>query len=98
MKKFIIIGQILGVGGWQTYNKNKAALVSSLGWDVAFVCPGKDNNGVKIKLPDLKNYPHLFIEELSFYPSYFPAKKRREVVYKVRDLISRGTEIDEIII
>ncbi|MEA4914541.1 MAG: hypothetical protein VB061_08220 [Christensenella sp.] len=98
MNKFILVGQICGVGGWQTYNKNKAALMSGLGWDVAFVCPGKDCNGENIKLLDLNKYPYMFLEELSFYPSYFSVKRRREVVERIRSLISGATEKDEIII
>ena len=97
MKKYVIIGYVFGIGGWQTYMNNKLLLMQENGWE-----PYALSNGIlfddKNYLPGLEKYqPNRFFEFSMFpYPSDLPTRRLEELRARVSRIIDYH-EGDEII-
>ena len=95
MKKYIILGCIYGIGGWQTYTANKCKLMQSEGWAVCVITHRRRTNSDI--LPVLEQFENNYLPELKFpYLSELSEKVKERVVDEIKRLIQYNN--DEIIV
>lgn len=90
MKRYIIIGTFLGMGGGQIYTRNKAVFLKKNGWEV-FLYTGRSG---KLYFNDLKGVSLVHISELAINPLLLP----KNVVESVIDSIVGSGGWEETII
>lgn len=83
MKKYIIFGQIQGIGGSQIYLSNKVRYLEERGWTVEVFAEITDN----IKLDNIKKFSGNNIPELKYPPHCFSKKRVEEIVQEIIDKI-----------
>lgn len=97
MKKYVILGYIYGIGGWQTYIANKLKLMKDNGWAVYAISNEKKVMSGKM-LPILEPFKDNKLDIFSFiYPSELNAKALQETYLKVNSMIDYKSNEDEII-
>lgn len=98
-KKYIILGNIAGIGGWQLYMDAKVAYLKENDWDVYVLSPkGLNKNGL-VKLQDLLEYEDGMMHELRFFLHDLSYKQQEIALNKMVQLIIDETiEYDQIII
>lgn len=97
MKKFVILGYIYGIGGWQTYINNKLKLMKANGWEVYAINNGMSRMVGCGMLTGLEIFQNNDVYTLCFpYPSEVGDKLRHEVIMKIGRLINYEKD-DEII-
>ncbi len=87
MKKYVILGCTIGIGGWQTYINNKIAGVVKYNWTpfaIGLNAPKKTD----FFLPKLECFKNHHFYELNFYPSQINKKRISNIVLKVSNIIS----------
>ena len=80
MMKYVIMGQLAGIGGWQLYIDARATYISNKGYDVYLVsiCNEKD-----IRLPRFSNSKHLCIPEVHMPPASYMKKQQEHVLRRI---------------
>jgi hypothetical protein len=94
MKKYIIIGGISGIGGWQLYIDAKAKYMKETGWEV--VVFGGDRTK-KVKITGLKEYIPYIMPEISQNIVCFTTRQKNNIVERMIRMIG-AINNDEIII
>jgi hypothetical protein len=94
MKKYIIIGGISGIGGWQLYIDAKAEYMKEMGWKV--IVFGGDNSK-KVKIAGLKEYTPYIIPELSQNIVCFTTRQKNSIIKQMTRIIGTTTDKEVII-
>ena len=97
MKKYVILGYIYGIGGWQTYIANKLKLMKEKGWDVYAISNALSEMKADM-IPFLEQYKDNKI--IAFYFAYVSELKKKlldKVCIDVKEMINYS-DGDEVII
>lgn len=76
MRKYIILGTFLDIGGGQLYTQNKVRFLKKEGWIVE-VYTGRKG---ELLLSEMKEYVDNFFAELEYLPFYTRKKRREEII------------------
>lgn len=90
MKRYIILGTFLGMGGGQLYTRNKVDYLKKSGWKVD-VYTGRTG---ELLIPDMSEYVHNYYSELDCNPFYTSKKRRNEII----QIVVGEEQYDEVII
>lgn len=96
MKKYVILGQLFGIGGWQMYINNKLIYCEQEGWDIYALSTGITSSKNFDYLPLLAKYRFNNFIEFAFTPSSLTSKQRLSVINRVKKMINFHCE-DQII-
>ena len=79
--KYVIMGQLSGIGGWQLYIEARAEYLEKRGYDVYLISISKNKD---IKLSSLAKHKKLCIPEVHMPPASYTKKQQKrilEVIY-----------------
>lgn len=97
MKKYLILGEALGIGGWQLYVDARTEYLTKKGCQV-FVLHSNTNQKSKVKLKSLLTNPVILCEDFaSPYPFEYSDRAALRVVKTIKDKIGYCAD-DEIFI
>ncbi len=88
MKKYILFGNIVGIGGWQIYIDGKVSYLKENGWEVYVFCPKRTLNHELIKLNGLKEYEKNMMSELCYSPYHLTSLQQKYVIDTMISIIS----------
>lgn len=97
MKKYVIFGSIIGIGGWQIYIEAKVAYLKENGWEVYVFCPKRTWIKEVIKLIGLVEYEKNMMPELLREPYHLLPIKQKHVINSMLEIINPNSN-DEVII
>lgn len=88
--KYVILGQLAGIGGWQLYIDARASYIGEKGYDVYLVsiCREKD-----IKLPSFLKSKYLCLPEVHMPPASYTKKQQNIILNKLFKFIGGGDEM-----
>jgi hypothetical protein len=99
LKKYILFGHILGIGGWQLYIDGKAAYLKENGWEVYVLSSKSVSGNQSIKFDGLKCFENNMMKELIYWPYHFTSRQQNIVLREmVNNVGERSSENDTIII
>lgn len=98
MKRYIIFGNIVGIGGWQIYVDAKVAFLKELGWEVHVFSPKRTWMRELIKLEGLKPYEKNSMFELCYSPYNLSISQQEDVIDKIIDTFSSVPSNDDYIL
>lgn len=85
--RYLLMGQLSGIGGWQLYVKARAAYLRSEGYDVLLlsIFPEKD---IKIKV--FNEFKRIFVPETHIPPASFSQKQRKKILDNIFSFIGKN--------
>jgi len=98
MKKYVLFGNIVGIGGWQIYLDAKVSYLKENGWEVHVFCPKRTWASEEVKLNGLKEYKNNMLLELCYWPYHLTMLQQDHVVKLMTNSILSETVTDTIII
>ena len=90
--KYVILGQLAGIGGWQLYIDARASYISEKGYDIYLISICKEND---IKLSSFLKSIHLCLPEVHMPPASYTKKQQNRILNIIFEFI--GGEDDMII-
>ncbi|PWM43269.1 MAG: hypothetical protein DBX47_07000 [Clostridiales bacterium] len=100
LKKYIILGYIEGIGGWQVYENLKVGYLQKNGWDVSVLSyPSLEYDSEKVILDNLIPYKNNIFIELKFPISSLTKKQINNVLERIDNTLNiYSNKYDEIVI
>lgn len=88
--KYVILGQLAGIGGWQLYIDARATYIGEKGYNVYLIsiCREKD-----IKLASFQESMHLCIPEVHMPPASYTKKQQVRILNKLCEFIGEEDEM-----
>ena len=87
--KYVILGQLAGIGGWQLYIDARASYLTEREYEVCLISISKES---EIKLPTLLNSNHLCIPEVHLPPASYSKKQQDIILNKIYSFLGTNNE------
>lgn len=96
IKKYILLGEIMGIGGWQLYDDARVFYEKKLGYQV-YIIGYRSFEEEVVKLDTLKKTNALIRDEYSLPPYVFSNRQIKAIISEVCEFIDYNIE-DEIVV
>lgn len=91
--KYVIMGQLAGIGGWQLYIDARATYLNNQNYDVYLISISKEK---EIKLTSFLNFERLCIPEVHMPPTSYTKRQQKYILHKIYSFL--GPKNDEMTI
>lgn len=89
--KYVIMGQLAGIGGWQLYIDARATYLSDRGYEVYLISISDEKD---IKLSSFRNSMHLCIPEVHMPPASYTKKQQECIVKRIYEFLNSDNNED----